>query len=70
MGDTMALVKVTLVSGVDVEIETTAVIADDLVAAFSRYVAQERTPDKRTILTPTQSIYIDYSKAAIVRRVD
>jgi len=25
-------------------------------------------PEKRTILTPNQSIYVDFSKVAIVRR--
>lgn len=64
----MALVKVILDTGAAVEIETTATQADDLVAAFARYVAEKRIPEKRTILTPNQSIYIDFSKVAIVRR--
>lgn len=64
----MALVKVILDSGAPVEIETTATQADDMVAAFARYVSEKRVPDKRLILTPNQSLYIDYSKVAIIRR--
>ncbi|KAA5802403.1 hypothetical protein F1654_11315 [Alkalicaulis satelles] len=64
----MALVKVILVSGSTVEVETTAIQADDLVAAFARFVAEKRVPEKRTILTPNQSIYIDFSKVAVIRR--
>ncbi|MCH8488805.1 MAG: hypothetical protein LAT81_02595 [Oceanicaulis sp.] len=64
----MALVKVILVSGADVEIETTSAQADDMVAAFARYAFEKRVPEKRTILTPSQSVYVDYSKVAIVRR--
>lgn len=64
----MALVKVILDSGAPVEIETTATQADDMVAAFARYVSEKRVPDKRLILTPNQSLYIDYSKVAVVRR--
>lgn len=64
----MALVKVILDSGAPVEIETTATQADDMVAAFARYVSEQRVPDKRMILTPNQSLYVDYSKVAIVRR--
>ncbi|MBI1264362.1 MAG: hypothetical protein GC187_06480 [Alphaproteobacteria bacterium] len=64
----MAKIQVTLVSGAVVDVETTDKIADDMVAAFARYVSGKRTPEKRTILTPSQSIYVDFSKAAIVRR--
>ncbi len=64
----MALVKVILESGASVEIEATAAQADDLVAAFARYAIEKRVPEKRTILTSNQSIYIDFSKVAIVRR--
>jgi len=66
----MALVKVTLASGASVDVETTDKIADDMVAAFARYVGGQRTPDKRTILTSSQSIYVDFSKAAVVRRIN
>jgi len=55
----MALVKVILESGAAVEIETTSAQADDMVAAFARYAFEKRVPEKRTILTPNQSIYVD-----------
>jgi hypothetical protein len=64
----MALVKVILESGAAVEIEATSAQADDMVAAFARYVSERRVPEKRTVLTPNQPIYVDFSKAAIVRR--
>ncbi|MCH8488803.1 MAG: hypothetical protein LAT81_02585 [Oceanicaulis sp.] len=66
----MALVKVTLDSGASVDVETTDKIADDMVASFARFVAGKRMLEKRTILTPSQSIYVDYSKTAVVRRVN
>lgn len=66
----MALVQVTLNSGASVEVETTERIADDMVASFARFVGQKRMPDKRTILTSSQSIYVDLSKAAVVRRIN
>jgi hypothetical protein len=66
----MAKIQVTLVSGASVDVETTEKIADDMVASFARYVAGKRTLEKRTILTPSQSIYVDFSKAAVVRRVN
>lgn len=52
------------------DVETTEKIADDMVASFARYVAGKRALEKRTILTPSQSIYVDFSKAAVVRRVN
>lgn len=64
----MALVKVILVSGVPVEIETTATQADDMVAAFARRAFEKRVREKRAILTLNQSLYVGYSKVAIVRR--
>ena len=66
----MAKIQVTLVSGASVDVETTEKIADDMVASFARYVAGKRVPEKRTILTPSQSVYVDFSKAAVVRRVN
>jgi hypothetical protein len=67
-GDDIAFVKVTLASGASVDVKTTNKIADDMVASFAQYVAGKRTLEKRTILTPNQSVYVDYSKVAIVRR--
>ena len=64
----MALVKIILETGASVEIEATSAQADDMVAAFARYVFEKRVPEKRLILTPNQSVYIDYSKVAVVRR--
>lgn len=64
----MALVKITLVSGANIDVEATSEQADALVAGFARHVFEKRVPDKRTILTSNQSIYIDYSKVAVVRR--
>lgn len=42
--------------------------ADELVATFARFVSQGKVPDKRTIIDPNQSFYVDFSKVAIVRR--
>lgn len=64
----MALVKLILESGAAVEVECTSAQADDMVAAFARHVFEKRVPEKRLILTPNQSIYVDYAKVAIVRR--
>ncbi|MCH8488808.1 MAG: hypothetical protein LAT81_02610 [Oceanicaulis sp.] len=64
----MALVKLVLESGASVEIEATSEQADSLVAGFARYVYEKHVPEKRTILTPSQSFYVDYSKVAIARR--
>lgn len=64
----MAMVRIILESGASVEVDATSQQADDMVAAFARYVSEKRTPDKRLILTPSQSVYIDYSKVAVVRR--
>ena len=64
----MALVKIILESGAVVDIEATSVQADEMVAAFARYVFDKRVPEKRTILTTNQSVYVDYAKVAIVRR--
>ena len=64
----MAMVKIILESGASIEIDATSQQADDMVAAFARYVSEKRMPDKRLILTPNQSVYIDYSKVAVVRR--
>ncbi|MBI1264360.1 MAG: hypothetical protein GC187_06470 [Alphaproteobacteria bacterium] len=64
----MALVKVILESGATVEVECTSAQADDMVASFARFAFEKRVPEKRTILTPNQSIYVDFSKVAVVRR--
>lgn len=64
----MAMVKIILQSGASVEVDATSQQADDMVAAFARYVFEKRVPEKRTILTPSQSVYVDYSKVVIVRR--
>jgi hypothetical protein len=64
----MALLKITLASGGEVELDITSEQADNFVAAFGRFVSDGVVPDKRTILDSTQSVYIDYSKVAIVRR--
>jgi hypothetical protein len=68
MGVSMALAKITLTSGAEVELDVTADQADNFVAAFGRYVSNGVVPDKRTILDATQSVYIDFSKVAMVRR--
>lgn len=62
------MVKIILQSGASVEVDATSQQADDMVAAFARYVFEKRVPEKRTILTPSQSVYVDYSKVVIVRR--
>lgn len=64
----MALVKIALSSGGEVEIEMPGERADELVASFARFVSKGEIADKRTILSPAQSFYIDFSKVAIIRR--
>lgn len=64
----MALVKVSLASGNEVEIEMPGDKADELVATFARAIAEGKLPGNRTIIDANQSFYIDFSKVAIVRR--
>lgn len=64
----MALVKVSLASGNEIEIEMPGEKADELVATFARAVADGKVPGNRTIIDSNQSFYIDFSKVAIIRR--
>ena len=64
----MALVKVTFASGETVELEMEASAADNLVSSFARFVKSGAIPENRTILSPSESFYLDFSKVALVRR--
>ena len=64
----MALVKLTLSGGGEVELEMPGEKADELVASFARAVAENKVPGNRTIIDANQSFYIDFSKVAIARR--
>lgn len=64
----MALVKITLDNGHEVEIEMPAAIADTTVATFARFISDGRKPENRQIVDASQSFYIDFTKVAVVRR--
>ena len=64
----MAIVKVTLDNGSEIEIEMPAEIADTTIAIFARYVTEGTRPENRQIVDSAQSFYIDHSKVAMIRR--